>query len=318
MASVGVFLRELRARRGVSLEEIARKTRVASRYLEALEADAYDQLPAPVFVRGFIRAYCQTLGEPPEEALACYDGVDGRVPPAAVRPAPLPRAGSADPRTRGTIIVSFVLLVVLGMALFTVALVLRPRDRAATADLRSDLPATPMTEPMPSMPPAASPPAAPSATASRPPVPPASPQPPTVARPAAPPATPSGPLAARPPTPVAPFAPTPPANASTPPGGAPAATAPGLEGLAGSVKSPYRLVARTYETTWIRVRTEDGRTSEETLPAGEIREWLSDRPFVVTIGNAGGVALELNGRTLPPLGGKGVVIQRLVLPPSPR
>jgi cytoskeleton protein RodZ len=84
------------------------------------------------------------------------------------------------------------------------------------------------------------------------------------------------------------------------------------------VKSPYRLVARTYETTWIRVRTEDGRTSEETLPAGEIREWLSDRPFVVTIGNAGGVALELNGRTLPPLGGKGVVIQRLVLPPSPR
>jgi hypothetical protein len=93
---------------------------------------------------------------------------------------------------------------------------------------------------------------------------------------------------------------------------------PALEGLAGSVSSPYRLIARTYETTWIRVRTEDGRTSEETLPAGESREWVSDRPFVVTIGNAGGVTLELNGRTLPPLGGKGAVIQRLVLPPTPR
>jgi hypothetical protein len=84
------------------------------------------------------------------------------------------------------------------------------------------------------------------------------------------------------------------------------------------VSSPYRLVARTYEATWIRVRTEDGRTSEDTLPAGETRAWVSDRPFEVSIGNAGGVALELNGRTLPPLGGKGVVIQRLVLPPAPR
>jgi len=45
---------------------------------------------------------------------------------------------------------------------------------------------------------------------------------------------------------------------------------------------------------------------------------VSDRPFVVTIGNAGGVALELNGRALPPLGARGVVVPRLVLPPAPR
>jgi hypothetical protein len=45
---------------------------------------------------------------------------------------------------------------------------------------------------------------------------------------------------------------------------------------------------------------------------------VSDRPFVVTIGNAGGVALELNGRSLPSLGARGVVVQRLVLPPEAR
>jgi hypothetical protein len=33
------------------------------------------------------------------------------------------------------------------------------------------------------------------------------------------------------------------------------------------------------------------------------------------IGNAGGVILELNGRALPPLGGRGIVVPRLVLPP---
>jgi hypothetical protein len=77
-------------------------------------------------------------------------------------------------------------------------------------------------------------------------------------------------------------------------------------------------VARTSETTWIRVRTEDGRSSEENVPAGETREWVSDRPFVLTIGNAGGVSFELNGRALPPLGAKGTVIPRLVLPPEAR
>ena len=93
MASVGAYLRDLRTRRGVSLEEIARLTRVAPRYLEALEADASENLPAPVFIRGFIRAYCQALGESPKEALAIYEGHDVHVVVSGARP------GSA---TRGT------------------------------------------------------------------------------------------------------------------------------------------------------------------------------------------------------------------------
>ena len=52
MSSVGAYLRESRQRRGISLEEIARTTRVAQRYLEAIEADTFDDLPAPVFIRG--------------------------------------------------------------------------------------------------------------------------------------------------------------------------------------------------------------------------------------------------------------------------
>jgi cytoskeleton protein RodZ len=73
-------------------------------------------------------------------------------------------------------------------------------------------------------------------------------------------------------------------------------------------------VARTLEPTWMRVRTEDGKTTEEMIPAGQVREWVSPGPFTLTVGNAGGVTLELNGRTLPPLGASGVVIPRLVVP----
>jgi hypothetical protein len=82
----------------------------------------------------------------------------------------------------------------------------------------------------------------------------------------------------------------------------------------GSVNAPYRLIARTNATTWIRVRTDDGRQTEETLGPGQVREWVSNRPFTVSLGNAGGIKLELNGRTLPPLGPSGAVIGRLVLP----
>ena len=84
MSSVGSHLRGLRERRGVSLDEIARSTRVLHPHLEALEADNFVALPAPAFTRGFIRAYCQALGERPDEALALYEaGRPERVGPRA-------------------------------------------------------------------------------------------------------------------------------------------------------------------------------------------------------------------------------------------
>jgi len=111
----------------------------------------------------------------------------------------------------------------------------------------------------------------------------------------------------------------PPANTSAP---APVPTVqavppPNLDALAG-MNSPYRLVARTSEATWVRVRTDDGRNSEESIPAGEVREWVSNRPFILTVGNAAGVSFELNGRAVPQLGARGTVIPRLVLPPEAR
>ncbi len=289
MASVGAYLRDLRTRRGVSLEEIARLTRVAPRYLEALEADASENLPAPVFIRGFIRAYCQALGESPKDALAIYEGHDVHVVVSGARPGSATRGTAGGPRTRGAVLVSFALLVVLGMALFTVALVIQPRGRGERSTVTTPGETT--------SPPSATAPVAPA---------PAAPAPTPVPSPAS----------SRPSAAVSGPTPTPPPAEPSP--AARPATLPNLDTLGGSVTPPYRLVARISESSWIRVRTEDGRTSEETVAAGEVREWVSDRPFVLTIGNAGGVALELNGRALPSLGSRGVVIPRLVLPPDPR
>ena len=293
MASVGDYLRELRQRRGLSLEEMSRATRVASRYLECLESDRFSALPAPVFTRGFIRAYCQAVGEPPDEALARYESRDGATPPPpratpAAGPPPVPAESGA--RSRSAVLVSFVLLVILGMALFAVALMTQPAreervDRRPPADAVASLPA-PAAPTVPEASPPSSPPAAP----------------PTPPRPAA---------VAPPPAPASAVVTAAPVRATAPP-----AWLPDVQAATGGVASPYRLVAHVSEATWIRVRTEDGRNIEETVPAGEIREWVSNRPFVLTLGNAGGVTLELNGRTLPPLGASGAVISRIVLPPQ--
>jgi hypothetical protein len=59
---------------------------------------------------------------------------------------------------------------------------------------------------------------------------------------------------------------------------------------------------------------DDGSVVQELLPAGATREWVSNRRFVLTVGNAGGLVLELNGQPIPPLGPRGAVIQNLVIP----
>jgi cytoskeletal protein RodZ len=314
MSSLGSYLRELRERRGVSLEEIARTTRVGRPYLEALEAGEFSQLPAPVFTRGFVVAYCQALGVPADEALAHYGG---RVkPPEEIEQASATLRDRTATRGRGSVLVSFVLVIVLGIALIAFALVLQSgRDGG---DRRAETSRPSRESQRVERAPAATTDTPPTGVAAVTVAPPSAPAPPppvpaVTAPPAAPPpAPPFG--ATRDVAPVAPGSPALPAAERPVPLPAVSLTQQEVTAALGSVTAPYRLVARTSALTWIRVRTDDGRQSDETVPPGQTREWVSNRPFTVSVGNAGGVRFELNGRALPPLGPSGAVIARLVLP----
>ena len=58
----GAALRRSRLRRGVELDQISDVTKVSVTYLQFLEDEAFEQLPASVYVRGFVSAYARAIG----------------------------------------------------------------------------------------------------------------------------------------------------------------------------------------------------------------------------------------------------------------
>lgn len=75
---IGRALRTARLRRGKSLEEASRETRVKAEYLQALERESFDVLLGDVYVRGFLRSYSRYLGLNPEKVVSTYERLYGR------------------------------------------------------------------------------------------------------------------------------------------------------------------------------------------------------------------------------------------------
>jgi cytoskeletal protein RodZ len=66
---VGETLQAARERKGVDLYRAERDTKIRMRYLAALEDSDWDELPAPVYTKGFLRNYAIYLGLEPDEIL---------------------------------------------------------------------------------------------------------------------------------------------------------------------------------------------------------------------------------------------------------
>ncbi len=60
--SPGSVLASARVRSGLTLAEVARRSRVPIEALDALERDEWGRLPAPVYARGFLRLYAREVG----------------------------------------------------------------------------------------------------------------------------------------------------------------------------------------------------------------------------------------------------------------
>jgi transcriptional regulator with XRE-family HTH domain len=98
MGELGSLLTRAREARGLTLEDAERDTRISRRYLQALEAEQFEVIPAPVYARGFLRSYSQYLGIDPQEALAMFPREDDpEYQRAADANVPTPRASRESP-----------------------------------------------------------------------------------------------------------------------------------------------------------------------------------------------------------------------------
>jgi cytoskeleton protein RodZ len=253
VAGFGADLRRERIVREVSLEEISAATKISVRLLSALEEGDRAKLPAPVFTRGFIRAYCLHLGLDPVEKINAY--LAEAQPTAAAVPS-LPKLGGGGSRflrgrrsTAGTIL-GGVTAVLLLLGLIASPEHRRPRVARSTVVSRIE--------------------------------------------------------------PVS-FKNVAPSNEPTPLIRDDATEFEAAKTTTASVA----LELEFDESSWIEISADGERVFGGTISAGTSRKFEARKTFSLTLGNAGGVRVSLDGRPLAPLGRPGEVVRNVVLPDSP-
>jgi cytoskeleton protein RodZ len=256
---LGARLRAGRERAGLSILQAAEKLHTDAHVLEALEAEQFGELGAAVFVRGHIRRYAELVRESALELQSLY----AESAHASARP-DLTRVPKADPGKPPPSRLVPGMAVVVGVALIgTIGWVLNavnsgPASRPA---------------PVPQAPPidATSAPAGP----------------PTAAAPASAPAA---------PTPDAASAAAPVSAPGTP--NAPAAAAGAHRAESPETARPTQLTLHFSADSWVEVYDAHGeRLLYDVGAADSVRSVSGTAPLRVVLGNAPGVALEVNGRT---------------------
>jgi Helix-turn-helix domain len=122
---IGPTLHDARQRLGLDIREVEDRTKIRTRYLRALENEDWEALPAPVYVRGFLRAYGQVLGLDGEmladEYRRRHEQAEASAPSGATEPVlKESRRPGERPASRGPLIVGLVvglvaILLVLGL-----------------------------------------------------------------------------------------------------------------------------------------------------------------------------------------------------------
>lgn len=285
-AGIGVFLKREREKKGITHAQLFEMTKLRADVLKALEEEDWRSLPAPVFVKGFIRSYCHCLGLDEGEAMALYRK---SAPVSMGPPEPVTRPAKGPKR------LSVILLLVLAFTLLSYGFwkyYPSPDTRLKTqnpSEELMDLPKERVDLKEPSEGGAAT-------SAEEIQV--------------------RGPSSGRTDIGALPKT-TPPLeevshreeSAGVPASGAfgPVESNPEVE------TSGHTLKAKVRESTWLKIFIDNAPPKEYLLRPGSQQVWKAGEGFEIVIGNAGGLDLEYDGKKVEPLGGSGKVV-RLRLP----
>lgn len=277
LAEVGQELRAAREARGLTLEAVAAETHMKVSHLRAIEAGDETVLPEPVYVKSFIRKYAQAVGLPADELANAYWETK------PLPPAPPQQREISVPWWLFPWIVAAILI---GIVVYFIAVAPRAIPEAGPLVTPSVAPSPSPQPASPSVAPGAATPSASTATET-PPI-----------------STPTTRPVAATPTPM----PTPSAQSTPRPTPSPAATPTSISVAPGTA---LRLQVVVNEASWMRVLRDGVQVYEGTLRAGETRAWAANDTLNISIGNAGGVEVLLDNRSLGTLGAKGEVVRRV-------
>lgn len=278
MPALGDRFRSAREARGLSLSDVSEQIRIRSIYLAAIEDENWGAVGAPVYIRGFLRTYARFLGLDPEDVVAAFNGEVPQASTAAVTGSEPSRA-SEPARARPT--GPYLIWIAGVIAVLLVAFVVYNEvtmHQSATVVVETAVPsATPSQLP-------SNAPAAAAALALSPASPPPCPSPS-----AAPSTSPHA---------SATLAPSPspcPSPSVTPE----QIAALGAQSMAIVLTAP----------SWLRVTVDGSVSMEGTFPAGTSKAFHG-KAAVVRVGNAGGVAIYVDGKDVGKLGKSGDVVDR--------
>ena len=137
--SFGRYLQAARIKTGVSLEAVAKETRIRLETLQQIEEENHESLPDEVFVRGFLRAYAGAVGADGAQAVHKYNSRLAVIRKLAQSEFDLKKSG-----TRFWLRLSLSLTALLCLIVATIWLsqVLRPSTPTPTQEIKMEQPQT--------------------------------------------------------------------------------------------------------------------------------------------------------------------------------
>jgi cytoskeleton protein RodZ len=147
----GGMLRVERERRGYSVQHAAEDMHLDAWVIQAIEANRFEALGAPVYARGHLRKYAALLGLSPATVIERYEALVG----TAVAPTPIPAARAAPvivERRRVSKLplwIAVAIAVVAGLAWLVFELWWKPSsDNATTSEVVAPTVSDPVSEPI--------------------------------------------------------------------------------------------------------------------------------------------------------------------------
>lgn len=234
METIGAKLKKIRLEKGLTLEEVHKQTKIHLNILRAIEEESLVNF-SPVYIKGFVKIYCNFLGINPSECIPEYSQAQAplrSLPQEQQKKISLPIIGMPSKTT--VLIVAVLAIVVIGLFNFGKSRAVAPKQakRKEIAKLQKSK--------------------APSAV-----------------------------LKSQP--------------------------------KEQAVSSVIRLGIRAKEDCWIQLKADGKVIFQNILRKGRFENWQAKEKIEFSLGNAGVVELEVNGKIIPALGRRGQAVKNILL-----